>query len=264
MTEIAVRNPGTGANDYSFMADDAQAIESKCRGLRAAQPAWSAAGLEVRAEAMRAFIAVIHTQSDDMLAALSTDTGRTNIAHVEMGGLAPMLEQMIVWAQEIEADDQEHTTFAPDIKARLQRVPYPVVGVISPWNFPLILAMIDSMPALLAGCTVALKPSEVNPRFATPLMAAAAKVEALAPVFKVIMGDGRAGATVIEHVDAVSFTGSVRTGRLVAESAGRNFIPAFLEMGGSGRRVAKRRCTGGCKNPAARQHRGNRPGMPVD
>jgi len=120
---------------------------------------------------------------------------------------------------------------APHIRHAPQFVPYAVVGVISPWNFPLTLSMIDTIPALLAGCAVIIKPSEVTPRFARPLMAAI-EAAGLGDVLTVVTGDGATGAALIEAADAVCFTGSVATGRKVAAAAAARLIPSFLELGG--------------------------------
>jgi succinate-semialdehyde dehydrogenase/glutarate-semialdehyde dehydrogenase len=124
------------------------------------------------------------------------------------------------------------STQVPSIHFRNQWVPYPLIGVISPWNFPMVLAFIDAIPALLAGCAVLIKPSEITPRFADAVRPAIEDVPELAAVLQVRAGAGETGAAMVPLVDAVCFTGSVRTGRLVAESAARAFIPAFLELGG--------------------------------
>jgi acyl-CoA reductase-like NAD-dependent aldehyde dehydrogenase len=123
-------------------------------------------------------------------------------------------------------------TSLPSITTSTLLVPYPLIGVISPWNFPLILSLIDSIPALAAGCAVVIKPSEVTPRFVAPLLAAAQEVPELTRVVAFVPGDGTTGAALIEHVDFVCFTGSVATGRKVAAAAARAFIPASLELGG--------------------------------
>ena len=110
--------------------------------------------------------------------------------------------------------------------------PYALVGCISPWNFPLTLALIDAIPALAAGCAVIVKPSEVTPRFIRPLLAAVAEVPEVAGGLLIIEGEGATGAELIGLVDYVCFTGSVVTGRKVGEAAARAFIPASLELGG--------------------------------
>jgi hypothetical protein len=93
--------------------------------------------------------------------------------------------------------------FDPRMAHAPQWVPYGLVGVISPWNFPVTLSMIDTIPALLAGCSVIIKPSEVTPRFVAPLQAAIAEVPALEGVLQLVLGDGGTGVALIDVVDAI-------------------------------------------------------------
>jgi acyl-CoA reductase-like NAD-dependent aldehyde dehydrogenase len=92
--------------------------------------------------------------------------------------------------------------------------------------------MIDAVPALLAGCAVLLKPSEVTPRFIAPVMAAVAEVPDLASVLAIVAGDGVTGQALVDVADCICFTGSVATGRKVAVQAAGRLIPAYLELGG--------------------------------
>ena len=231
MSDMQVTNPRTGEVDFSFVPADEAAVATACRSLRAAQPEWQALGLEGRIAVLSEFIAAVACD-EALYAALSADTGRMSIARVETSSLPAMLARQANDARQVIVADEERPTAFPHIGARSQLVPLGVVGVISPWNFPLLLSMIDTLPALLAGCAVALKPSEVTPRYAGPLMALASRFAPLASIFKTVLGAGETGAALIRHVDAVAFTGSVRTGRRVAEAAAAKFIPAFLEMGG--------------------------------
>jgi acyl-CoA reductase-like NAD-dependent aldehyde dehydrogenase len=104
--------------------------------------------------------------------------------------------------------------------------------VISPWNFPLLLALIDTIPALAAGCVVMLKPSEITPRFMAPLQAALDDVPRLAQVLKLVAGGPDTGRAMIDQADVVCFTGSVATGRIIARHAAARLIPCYLELGG--------------------------------
>ena len=119
-----------------------------------------------------------------------------------------------------------------DVSFRQQYVPYSLLTAISPWNYPLILSFLDAVPALLAGCSVAIKPSEVTPRFVDPVTTALRDVAELDAVLSLIPGDGTTGQALIERSDAVVFTGSVATGRKVAAAAAQALIPAMLELGG--------------------------------
>jgi acyl-CoA reductase-like NAD-dependent aldehyde dehydrogenase len=120
----------------------------------------------------------------------------------------------------------------PSITYRTQLVPYPLVGVISPWNGPLMLSCLDPVPALFAGSAVIVKPSEVAPRFIEPLMETIRAVPELAGVLTFIAGDGQTGQQLIQQADMVCFTGSVPNGRKVAVACAERLIPAYLELGG--------------------------------
>ena len=110
--------------------------------------------------------------------------------------------------------------------------PLGLIGVIGPWNYPLTNSFGDCIPALAAGNSVILKPSEVTPL--TSLLMAEGLRECGLPddVLQIATGRGETGAALVEEVDMIMFTGSTRTGRKVAEAAARRLIPASLELGG--------------------------------
>jgi acyl-CoA reductase-like NAD-dependent aldehyde dehydrogenase len=231
---LAVANPRTGLADHHIEPLDNAAVAALATRLRAAQSAWAHLSLDSRLSALGAFVTALTDHGDAIIAALAIDTGRRAISGVELDGVKTMVAR---WSREapglIAAIESARTpTAMPGITAGTRLHPFPLVGVISPWNFPLTLAMIDAIPALAAGCAVIVKPSEVTPRFIRPLMDAIASVPALASVFAVIEGDGETGAALVGAVDYIAFTGSVATGRKVGEAAARAFIPASLELGG--------------------------------
>ena len=117
-------------------------------------------------------------------------------------------------------------------RLRIVYRPYPVVGVISPWNFPLILAFDDAIPALVAGCAVVIKPSEFTP-LSTMELVRAWKEEIGGPdVLDVVNGIGETGGALVDEVDFVQFTGSDRTGKVVMKRAADTLTPVSLELGG--------------------------------
>jgi succinate-semialdehyde dehydrogenase/glutarate-semialdehyde dehydrogenase len=229
-----VRNPRTGKADYRIAPLDAAALGSVAARLRAAQPAWAAKSAEERGDALRRLGAALATHKAAIGDALTLDTGRAGISRIEVDGVVRMLDRWAANAPGLiaRAQPQGVATGIPGITTTTRLVPYPLVGVISPWNFPLTLALIDAVPALAAGCAVIVKPSEVTPRFIAPLMAAIDSVPEIAAVLAVVEGDGGTGAALVEQVDFIAFTGSVATGRKVGEAAARAFIPASLELGG--------------------------------
>lgn len=229
---LAIRNPRTGANDYEIHPLDRQALEARCRELRAGQAAWLALGIEGRAKAMLALCDAVDRHYDAILSALCTDTGRHEWSVNEIEGLKGIIRMRCATAEEALAE-ATGTSSDPTLRFQQQHVPYELVGIVSPWNYPLILCMIDAITALLAGSAVAIKPSEVTPRFIKPFRAAIAEVEHLRDVLDVFEGDGETGGMIVDLTDTLVFTGSVRTGRKVQERAAAQFKTAFLELGGS-------------------------------
>ncbi len=230
--KIQVRNPRTGQVDYHFTPHTEAELAARCQSLRAGQPAWWASGLEARCVAMRRFADALDAHRDTIVAALATDTGRLVIAAGELAAATRNIRRWCERAPGIIHTEEFASKMMPTLLVGHQLVPYPLVGVISPWNFPLALSLIDAVPALIAGCAAIIKPSEVTPRFAGPLRNAIRSVPELAQVFDIMAGGRETGAQLIPKVDVICFTGSVATGRKVAVAAAEHFIPAFLELGG--------------------------------
>jgi len=229
---MRVRNPRTGIEDHAIVPLDAAGVEAVAARLRAAQAEWAGWSPTARAEMLRALGAAIHRHRGAITAALTLDTGRAAISAIEVEGTIRTLERWAASAPAliVRTEGEPRASATPGIEIATRLVPYVLVGAISPWNFPLTLALIDAIPALAAGCAVIVKPSEVTPRFIAPLAVAIAEVPGLP--LAVIEGDGATGAALIEAVDYVAFTGSVATGRKVAAAAAGAFIPASLELGG--------------------------------
>jgi succinate-semialdehyde dehydrogenase/glutarate-semialdehyde dehydrogenase len=234
---VAVVNPRSGAIDYRFTAPSRAELTAEAKRLRAAQVAWRDSPLAHRVAVLRRWRDALVAAEGEILAALATDTGRYLIARSEYQSVPGTIERWCRTVTELAVERADtplvQTTSNAAISYRSQYVPYGLVGVISPWNFPFTLAFIDAIPALLAGCAVLVKPSEVTPRFAEPVRRTIEAIPELAAVFAVHPGAREVGEALVELADVICFTGSVRTGRMVAENAARHFIPAFLELGGN-------------------------------
>ena len=230
MRRLAVRNPRTGVDDYAIDALGPDEVAAAAAGLRAKQRGWAERTPEARAAILLRWAEAVERESAPIAEALALDTGRRGISRVEVAGLPRLLRRWAERAPALIAAQEGATTATsiPGVTARTRLVPYKLVGVISPWNFPLTLALIDAVPALAAGCAALVKPSEVTPRFIRPLLATIPDELPLA----LIEGDGATGAALIDAVDFICFTGSVATGRKVATAAAAAFIPASLELGG--------------------------------
>ena len=229
---LSVRNPRTGEMDHTLEATSPEEIARIAAELKSNQADWNEAGLSARIDVLRRFSGALDTHRGDIVQALSADTGRVAIAKQEVDGLQRSIDRWCKAAPSIVEERERRSEALPHIAIQQRHEPYPLVGAISPWNFPLLLSFIDVTPALLAGCAAMIKPSEVTPRFAEPVTAAINDVAELSKVLRFVPGDGRTGAELIDHVDAVAFTGSVATGKKVAAAAAAAFIPAFLELGG--------------------------------
>ena len=233
-SSLPVRNPRTGEWDHEIPVTSPEDIASISTALRAAQAQWVAMGASGRAACLNRFADAVMAEVGPLGQALSVDTGRSTFAHFEA---MKSVELIRMWAERAgpildELVGAGQSGQVPAVHYQHRLIPYQVVAVISPWNVPLLLAMIDSLAALSAGCSVLLKPSEVTPRFIEPLQRALDAVPELAAVLRIVTGGPETGKAMIEQVDAVCFTGSVKTGRQVSQQAAACFIPAFLELGG--------------------------------
>jgi len=228
---MKIRNPRTGAIDTQISVTTPEQLAGHAQALRNAATAWSGASVEDRTARLLAFADAIDNARADIHAALEADTGRRRIAAVEIDGVIGAIRGRCAAAPALLSADWSTGITNPAIRYTNALVPYALVGVISPWNFPLLLSLIDAIPALLAGATVLIKPSEVTPRFVAPLEAAI-QAAGLGDVLRFVQGGGAVGADLIGQVDAICFTGSVPTGRKVAAAAAQHMIPAFLELGG--------------------------------
>ncbi len=227
-----VRNPRTGLIDYEITPPSTEQLAAECDLIRQGQLAWHIKGVAHRIETLQTWKQAVLDRKEALIEAIVADTGRLSESVLEVDSFLSSLDRWCRLAPKLVTPAPTKTAAIPFIELRPQLAPYPLVGVISPWNFPLLLSMIDTVPALLAGCAVVVKPSEIAPRFIRVMNDAIAAVPALQSVLTFIEGAGETGATLIDGVDLVCFTGSVATGKTVAMAAAKRMIPAFLELGG--------------------------------
>jgi len=227
-----VRNPWTGELDYEFEEPAQSVLDAECERLHAAQQRWFTQGLGFRIEQISHLRQSLETHRDAIVRCLEEDTGRIEIAALEFAMLLDLIDRICAGAPEVLSETGAGTTGVENVSARQQRVPYGLMLNIAPWNFPLILSFLDVIPALVSGSSALIKPSEVTPRWVDPVRKAIAEVDELASVLGILVGTGATGARLIEQADVLSFTGSVKTGRIVAVAAAKTFIPGFFELGG--------------------------------
>ena len=214
--------------------DVAQAIAR----ARAAQPAWAATSMKHRASIVQKALEILLRRQDEIIETVVAETGkaRTDAMSMEVFSVA---DQLCYYAKNAEKFLKPHKRRAHGLMGLMKQLhivykPLGVVGLITPWNGPFVLVMNQATQAILAGNTVVAKGSEVTPYSA--LLAEEIFTEAGLPegVLQVLLGDGETGAAIVAGgVDKVSFTGSVATGRIVAQACAAQLIPCTLELGGN-------------------------------
>ena len=231
---LAVRNPRTGAADHSLALATPADVAAKAAALRAAQPQWEAMGVHGRCGVMARWLGAVKARAMAIGEADAVDTGGCHTSYLQgfitCGNIGGWLEDAP--AAFAALDWHSMSTAMPTVRVESQVVAFPLVGVISPWNAPLMLALLDAIPALFAGSAVLLKPSEVTPRVIEALFESVREVPELAAVFDYVAGAGDIGQAVIAEADTICFTGSVPTGRKVAVACAERLIPCNLELGG--------------------------------
>ncbi len=211
-------------------ADVTRAVELS----RAAQSDWATCSFAGRRRIFLRFHDLLLNRQDEVLDLIQLETGKARRhAFEEVLDSAVVTRYYARRAEKLLAPRRRKGALPGFTQTWERREPVGVVGIISPWNYPLNLGVTDAVPALLAGNTVILKPAHQTSL--TALWAADLLSEAGLPanVFQVVLGDGsRVGACVAEHVDFVMFTGSTGVGRLIARQAAERLIACSLELGG--------------------------------
>jgi acyl-CoA reductase-like NAD-dependent aldehyde dehydrogenase len=234
--EIRVENPATGELVASVPRIAPDAVPPLVARARAAQPAWEALGFDGRAKVLRRAQKWVVDNSDRIARTIVSETGKTydDALVAEIGYVASAFGFWAKHAPRFLADEKVRAS-SPFLVGRRLVVryrPLGVIGVIGPWNYPLTNSFGDCIPALAAGNSAVLKPSQSTPL--TSLLMAEALRECGLPddVYLVATGDGAAGEALIDAVDMVMFTGSTATGKRVLERAARTLTPVSLELGG--------------------------------
>jgi acyl-CoA reductase-like NAD-dependent aldehyde dehydrogenase len=230
-----VLNPADGSAIANVPLDGPGEVAATVARVRANQPAWEQLGIKGRAEWLGKLRDWLLDHQDEIADTMQRETGKVR---AESMGEVPYVVDLINFygrkAHKYIGDEKvpAHSPLMKVKKLKVQYRPYPVAGVISPWNFPLILSLGDAIPALIAGCAVVIKPSEVTPLGLGEIVEAW-KSEIRGPdVFDVVNGMGETGAALVDEVDFVQFTGSDRTAKKVLARAAETLTPVSAELGG--------------------------------
>jgi len=237
MSTIQVDNPATGEIVGSVPVLGPQELSVMAARARAAQPGWMELGFEGRGAIMLRAQKWMLDNAERVLQTVISETGKT-YEDAQLTDLGYAVMALGFWAKEAPkylADERVPSWNNPAVVGRkliVRYAPHGLVGVIGPWNFPIVNGFGDCIPAMMAGNVVILKPSEVTPLSSLLMLEMLTECGLPDGVLQVATGDGTTGAALIAESDCVMFTGSTRTGRAVMKAAAEKLIPCYLELGG--------------------------------
>lgn len=244
LAERVVSSPGAGTRTHhapwtraplaTLPQSTPEDVARAARAARAAQRRWAAVPARDRARLLLRVHDLLLQRQSDVLDLIQLENGKARgAAYEEVADVALLARHLGRAAPRYLAPERRPGLVPGLTSVRVVHDPVGVVGVVAPWNYPLSLALGDVLPALAAGDAVLLRPDPQTPL--TALWAVELLEDAGMPrgLVQVVLGDGpTVGAAVVDHVDHVVFTGSTRTGRVVAARAGERLVPSTLELGG--------------------------------
>lgn len=205
-------------------------LDKAVAAARAAFKSWRNTPIAERRAAVQAIAGAIQANHDELFRLLTSEQGKPHAqAQMEIGGAA-----MMAMAQSTLELEEEIVEDSDSRLMRSRRVPVGVVGGIVPWNFPVMMAMQKIAPAMIAGCTIVLKPSPFTP-ITTLRIAELIKDLVPAGVVNIITGEDALGPMITAHpdIDKITFTGSTATGKKIMEGASKDLKRITLELGGN-------------------------------
>jgi len=236
-SEIISYDPATGEEIGRAPLSSPENVKEAVGRARAAQPAWARLSFRERGRVILQARKLMLAERDEIARLVSRETGKP-VAEALSMEIVPVLDAMHYFAhasanllrpQKIDIGQYGLMGRSSTIVFR----PLGAIGIISPWNFPLATPADEVVMALMAGNAVVLKPSELTPLIALKLGDIFSRAGLPAGLLEIVTGDGSTGASLIDaRVDKIMFTGSVATGKRVAEAAAKYLTPVVLELGG--------------------------------
>ncbi len=234
---VASTNPATGEVLREFESVSDAEVHAAISRAKAAQESWANVGVRKRITILREFQRLLHRRKSEVAQLITREAGKPWVEALltEVLVVLDATRFLIDNAYRLLRDEPvPHGNLAMKTKSgRVVREPYGVIGIISPWNYPFSIPATESLAALVAGNAVVLKPSEFTSLTAIELAALLHQAGVPEEVFQVIPGDGVAGSALTNAaIDKLVFTGSVPTGRRIAQNAATRLLPVVLELGG--------------------------------
>lgn len=230
-------NPATGEMLREFQCATEPEVHAAVGRARAAQSAWNDLGVRKRIEILRKFQKRLHEQKSEVAELITSEAGKPTVESLLTEVLVVLdaarfcIESAYNFLRE---EPVPHGNLAMKAKTgRILREPHGVIGIISPWNYPFSIPATESLAALITGNAVVLKPSEFTSLCALKLASLFYEAGVPKDIFQVVVGDGATGSALINaEIDKLIFTGSVSTGKRIAQAAAARLLPVVLELGG--------------------------------
>lgn len=222
-----------------YAQGDAAQLDLAVRAAEAAFPAWSTSGIQARSDALDKIGSEILARREELGTLLSREEGKTRAEGIGEATRAGQIFKFFA-GECLRLAGETIPSVRPGIGAEVTREPIGVVGLITPWNFPIAIPAWKIAPALAFGNCVVLKPADLVPGSAWALAEIISRSGIPAGVFNLVMGRGSViGDALVKHpgIAAVSFTGSVGVGRRIAEACVQGHKKVQLEMGGKNPQV---------------------------
>ena len=237
VSRIASVNPATGEVLGELDCAGPTEVRAAVARARAAQSDWNAWGIRNRVKVLRRFQQLLLARKTDIARRITQEAGKPYVESLLTEVLVVLDAARFLFENAYSILREEKLPHGnPALKTKSGRIlhePYGVIGIISPWNYPFSIPATEVMSALVAGNAVVLKPSEFTPMIALELQSLLCAAGVPEDVFQVLPGEGAAGAALVKsEIDKLVFTGSVTTGRRIAQVAAERLLPVVLELGG--------------------------------
>jgi len=234
---IEVHSPATFEKIGEVEVDSPLDVRAAAKRAREAFHVWGAMDFKSRAKVLLSARDSLIAHGEELIDLICRENGKPRLeALVEITYVCDSLTFYSKRARRFLKPHRVTPHLLRNKKVTVHYQPRGVIGMITPWNFPLILTVGEAVPALASGNAVVIKPSEWTPliamRGADILREAFIAAGAPADILQVVNGYGETGGALVDEADMIAFTGSARTGKAVAERAAKRLVPVSLELGG--------------------------------
>jgi acyl-CoA reductase-like NAD-dependent aldehyde dehydrogenase len=230
-------NPATGETLRELNCASEREVHEAVGRARVAQPGWFELGIRRRIAVVKAFQHLLHKRKSEVARSITRESGKPYVEALttEVMVVLDAARFYIENSYRLLRDESlPHGNLAMKTKSgRIVYEPYGVIGIVSPWNYPFSIPATETLAGLVAGNAIVVKPSELTSLVALELASLLHRAGVPEDIFQIVIGDGATGAALVNaKIDKLVFTGSVPTGKRIAESAAARLLPVTLELGG--------------------------------